>query len=318
MNQTIYNYLPKCNEDMKEVIANMRGIGGHDDSIEFFTKLLNSANGAMKFSMPMNGRIMQDGLKGLPDGFRLPYPITVIEYPVDNFKEGNFIENATLESPRRIAIAREFPVSEIANRGPNAFFDKPEGSTHVIAVCAFCEINHPIHGHRWMPVWAMGSVFNTRREISGYFGGKSYPLPCEYGRVVSGGMKANGKTQEDILAAARQDISHEVYAILELCEALSCRNVLAEKVEAPAKLNAKRIKNGKAPLPDYHILTVDTRSRNKNGDVTNPTGKHVRQHLRRGHIRVYQSGLRIWVQACVVGDAAHGTVGKSYKVLEPV
>lgn len=102
--------------------------------------------------------------------------------------------------------------------------------------------------------------------------------------------------------------------VIELIEALTCRNVVMEPLEViDEKVNARRIKYGKLPLYETRILTIKTT------EIKHTTGRQCtshaspRQHLRRGHIRRLESG-NIWVNSCVVGDANKGVINKQYSV----
>jgi hypothetical protein len=117
-----------------------------------------------------------------------------------------------------------------------------------------------------------------------------------------------------------RDVTRGVYcrcanAVGGFIGALSCRNVTAEISDraSPEAVNAKRERNGKARIFDTHTLVVHVNS-NRAG-IGSVTGGHAspRQHLRRGHIRRLPGG-NIWVQSCVVGDAAKGFLRKDYRI----
>jgi len=114
-------------------------------------------------------------------------------------------------------------------------------------------------------------------------------------------------------ATIRECVSLGV-TILELLEALTCRNVSLVNHQEASPVNPKRIKVGKLPIYETKVLVVDT------GDdigETIRTGRVVhaspRQHLRRGHIRRLLAG-NIWVNSCVVGSLKKGIIDKSYLV----
>lgn len=113
--------------------------------------------------------------------------------------------------------------------------------------------------------------------------------------------------------AAAEDIAANVCRAF--LAALACKNVAAEVSDQapPAVVNAKRERNGKSRIFDTHTLVV--RVNKGTGEARGATGGHAppRQHLRRGHIRRLPGG-NIWVQSCVVGDAANGFLRKDYRV----
>jgi hypothetical protein len=306
MNQAVYNYIPKASEGIGKLVNAMRHADFDSKSSDFIEKMMETAKQGVKFALPVNGRLMEDDFKGLPDGFRLPYPITVAEYATtDDGPDAQAIADGTLAAcHRRIVIAQEFDVAVLPEYSYKHTI--PPGATHAIYVTVICDLADV----GWVPNWSMGIVWNCRNEAN-KFSGNAAPIPGGYGDLVARTTRENGGS---VSAAARADTGHEVTAILELCEALSCSNVRAELVPAPPRLNAKRIKNGRMPLPDYHVLTVCAHKPNGGtatvlGDRSGP-----RQHLRRGHIRVYQTGLRLWIQPTVVGSAANGMLNKTYRV----
>lgn len=100
--------------------------------------------------------------------------------------------------------------------------------------------------------------------------------------------------------------------VLSLVNALSCSNVKVERSEAGGA--RKAMKKGALPFDDYHILTIDTGG--KAGGSPGAGGSHrsPREHIRRGHIRRYESGLKVWVNATMVNPGIGGKVHKDYMV----
>lgn len=101
--------------------------------------------------------------------------------------------------------------------------------------------------------------------------------------------------------------------LLELLEALSCKNVSMVNYQEASIANAKRIKAGKLPIYETKILVLKTPQTVSKGQPGGGAHASPRQHLRRGHIRRLPFG-NIWVNSCVVGDPAKGRIEKSYQV----
>ena len=101
--------------------------------------------------------------------------------------------------------------------------------------------------------------------------------------------------------------------IAELMVMLSLSNVTTSIVEGPKRLNKKRIKKGKLPVYDYHVLTIDGK---KTHDIKNKldSDRTIRSHFRRGHIRTLQDKRKIWVKHCYVHGKKDGFIDKDYKV----
>lgn len=118
----------------------------------------------------------------------------------------------------------------------------------------------------------------------------------------------NNKQQSD--ARSMQFASWAVRVVLSLLAALSCKNVKECEIAPDARLQQKRLRNGKAPLYTYKTLVIGEK-----GQVARIGGSHSspRVHLRRGHIRRLPD-KNVWVNACVVGDKSKGIVHKDYAV----
>jgi hypothetical protein len=104
---------------------------------------------------------------------------------------------------------------------------------------------------------------------------------------------------------------------------LNCKNIQTEKIPAPAKLNKKRVKSGKQPIFDYHVLNLVLPSNKKRGyqEQSVPLS-HNRIHLCRGHFKEYTkehplfgkyTGL-YWWEPSVRGQNRDGIVMKDYNV----
>lgn len=318
MNQTIWNYLPKAEPELLELAEQMADRDMKETS-SLIKESLEVCRSSVKFALPVNGKIINDGLRGLPDGFRLPYPSISIEYAVDDTDEGINIVPVTNTATKRLVLVRELAITAATDNGNlNLWLDAirrraPAECSHVFIVSGFCELAVGGGERKWTPLWCHGMIYNVRKAGSDNFYGTAVPSPCELGLHIAQRIGDEGK---DVQEYAHQDIAHEVQAVLELCEALACSNVRADRMPAPLKLNAKRLKAGKPALPDYHVLTISTHhgqdekaTRAAIGDRRAP-----RQHLRRGHVRIYKSGMRIWINSMVVGCAANGVIGKEYRV----
>jgi hypothetical protein len=100
--------------------------------------------------------------------------------------------------------------------------------------------------------------------------------------------------------------------VTEFLMAVHEQSVGAEEVEAPERLNRKRLKRGKVPLFAYKVLTIGKPKRpteHKGGTHASP-----RSHLRRGYYRMSRGGVRHWVKPCMVKGETPGFVHKDYKV----
>jgi hypothetical protein len=107
------------------------------------------------------------------------------------------------------------------------------------------------------------------------------------------------------------DYADEAGALLCFLNVLQCKNVHVKRSEP--KKTGRKIKAA-LPFDAYHVLTIDFPGKTGAGSAT---GGHrsPREHLRRGHIRCFADGRRIWVNATVVAAGrGAGVVAKVYAV----
>lgn len=109
-----------------------------------------------------------------------------------------------------------------------------------------------------------------------------------------------------------KDYADEVYALMCFLNALQCANVKTQSI--PPRKAKKKAKSA-LPFDTYHMLTIDLGPRDSAQRGEDYTHRSPREHLRRGHVRRYESGLRIWVNATVV-NAGRGfaRVKKDYRM----
>jgi len=99
------------------------------------------------------------------------------------------------------------------------------------------------------------------------------------------------------------------FVLMGFLNALACSNVHVKNVPVTSLRKAMR---PAIPFDEYHVLTVDVPGRQVAVAGGTHTGRHPREHLRRGHIRRYENGLKTWVNACVVAAGSEGKITKDY------
>lgn len=106
-------------------------------------------------------------------------------------------------------------------------------------------------------------------------------------------------------------VSPSIAILLQFLNVLSCSNVGMEKTKQD-KPNAK-LKSA-LPFDDYWVLQLNPISNSKNAKGLQSTHHSPREHLRRGHIRRLQSGVKVWVNAHIVAAGTLGKITKDYKL----
>lgn len=275
--------------------------------------VIDDAFKAPKFLIPNYGRILNNKLDSLPAELHLPFDSIVLEY---SSKKGSIgiaerllgKEN-TLPCPKRIVFATNVKshnfirvTAAFWNDDTNDWFFCP----YYACISTLAETTADESGDKnfadivkKIPGTDYGDAVNTKHQIA-------YEVIPGYEMLKS----------ENWLDNAFADMNDEVYVVLELLQALSCDNVKPVKAVFKKPLSLKQ-KRSKLPLDTYHILTVDISSHKSESQSENePSGEGTspREHLRRGHIRTYKSGVKVWINACVVNPGTEGKVTKDYLV----
>lgn len=286
--------------------------------------LAKSIGRAVHFVLPDEGVVLDDNLRGLIDAeFRLPYPEITVEYYV-NDKKGDAYNPLLPHNPKkRIVYAAEIDGEAI--RLLNVASSAGDFSAGGVLIYAANE-----HEGAWLPailgmliprIWSQPGRDSKRVESLSATNPKSPPIAfspiplCP--ALISKALAKYDDEGQDGMQAMIHDISGEVTAVLNLCEALSCSNVDSEVVEPidPRK-NAKRIRQGKLPMYETRRLVIKVPGSRKEGGAHASQGfrQGPREHLRRGHIRKLVDGKKVWVQSCVVGSKENGVIAKSYAI----
>jgi hypothetical protein len=235
---------------------------------------------AEKFILPPGGFLLHDDkLKAIADDdleLRLPYPVTALEFADDQSEP---IEFGTHRASRRIVLARHV------------------GDDLEVHVVAFAE-----HKRQW--------TFSPPVHIPV----RGWPQVRADG-LVGISYKVGNYADDSTVNALADDMHRECAALMQFLNVLACSNVTTQPVERRHKLNKNAQRRGAAPFDEYRILVLRNateahgQSAPREGESRQP-----REHLRRGHIRRYQSGQRIWINSMVVNAGIGGKVQKDYAI----
>lgn len=263
---------------------------------------------AVHFVVPDGGVILNDGLRGIKrEKVYLPYKLITIEYfyPPGPLKRKDW----ACEVNKRLILAEQ-------------------GDGFIRVMCVY----YIKHYQRWI-LWPIFYDVNTDwNNPEGLTGVARYDDIAEIDQkkahLIS--TKAVGVFLPAIfnmfsyslggVENARKslscDIGSDVVVMLEMLEALTCKNVTEGIYQKRILEHSRGVKRPKVKFFETKMLVVDA-DKNISGNKYLPSGKtHAspRQHLRRGHIRRLSSG-NIWVNSCVVGDPTKGMIAKQYAVV---
>ncbi len=304
---TAKNYAASAQRDLQRLAESMRRAGAKRDA-SFAEFILNGLGKATHFALPDGGMLFDGDLRGLGGNkVRLPFPEISIEYYVRRDQAQFHSEAFSRHVAKRLVYARETSKAEIAGLfKPKELYAGELASVqsdNLIHIVALNEIDR-----LWVPMigsWLIPCEGGSSRDWQ-----VIVTLPDAFETIVEpeGIQEAKQAVHTDILGEGR--------VTLELCEALTCNNVSIGTIQqCDPRVNARRIRDGKLPLLETKVLTIEVpgsaRLRSSASGLADRASP--RQHLRRGHIRALACGTRIWVSACVVGDAGRGAVSKTYR-----
>ena len=312
---TAKNYAAQAEKDLG-IFANKMELNSLADLTRdaFVCRLMAiEIKAAIHFTMPDYGIIFDDKAQGIAGNqLRLPFPLITVEYFVPAKEDHVGVK-------KRLLIAKELKVSVALDLGylseiNHKFFINSEYLIMVSSVYFQEESKewspHPyalVIPSEWDNISRASRVLGTNTNGTGFVAAplRLFPAMCELLENYVGKDKAESDGMDDVAG--------EVAVLLELLEALSCRNVEQSIHQQASPKNEQRLKSHKLPIYETKFLTIKqtVKEYSKNGIVTYHASP--RQHLRRGHIRRLESG-NSWVNSCVVGDSSKGVIEKQYKV----
>mgnify|MGYP006139554595 CR=1 FL=1 len=294
----------------------------------------------IKFSLPDGGNLVE--LEQLDPSFfelmRLPYPICVLEVPfvehVKNVKgqlDGVLAETA---STRRIALLVEceqfFKDFEPLLKGQpvppgfvvmSVYYSDPDDMWLMApqGVVLNDESAHTLTHHSQEPNRMMIDAL----AHTGALKPKSSVVQLMHLNLLPEIVKLlqNEIGPEAANTRLHLDVRDEVLLAMEFCLVLNCTNIRTREVLPSAKLNKKRINSGKLPFYSHHVLEIDSDEVGMRHSLyaseAAGSGRTVRMHTRRGHLRRLSTGKVTFVRAALVGRSGGGIISKEYSVSKP-
>lgn len=272
------------------------------ETIIYRDEIINTVNlckQAQKFMLPENGVMHADyDLRALDDSLelRLPYPVIALEF----YRE----TKDDILLPNKVRISRFIYL--LSENGPNNIYD-------INFISSRCLVYSDHH-----KMWSLYSYMDF--PTVGYFtdlsGTRAINVrTASYGEHLKESCKLLGFTEESIVSEnLSAEFSSDLFIIFNFLNIMQCQNISVERLP-PKKSFTGQGKGNSLPFDSYNVLTVGAlRHRDKREGVT-LGGSHAspREHLRRGHIRRYQDGKTVWVNATVVNPGIGGKIVKDYR-----
>jgi hypothetical protein len=288
--------------------------------------LLGKLREAQVFILPEYGTVL-DRDKPRPEvpglTFTPPFPVVALEYAAPADQSLTTPGYTDAPASRRIALAwrwtddmppelRRWSPRDLEDGVVIASISFMDRQGHWVPVAAAAHISFDTEWTKSKPTPFLDAAIASGRISSKIVDARTFPytlIPLLPEPLALTRQAIGGAATLDALAA---DLMDEVNAYIDVCYALSCRNVSPERHAAPAALNKARIRKGGVPLKDFHILKVEGAAGGEGGPGA---GAGRRGHLRRGHIRQLRylgEGRMTWVNATMVKGS--GFVDKAYSL----
>lgn len=295
-----------------DALQRIKGKGFFQD--KFLDGISDRIRKSVKFSLPHNGEMITDAASVSADILsvvKLPFPRICAEYDVNY--SSSFRGADHRDCNRVITVANE--VGDIRSFVCGLGF-KPDDTIPDADGFVMYSIGHVEYNGKkmWVPSAGFFLVpYGQDGALVEKGGSKMMGVAVPvYGALsdkeikICGGMRA---WQKKVASDYYVDCS----AILNIAVCSMCSNVEAEIVKPSRLSNKLKINSGKEPVDEYRILRIKQKGQEKEKFGNSSKGRSApRMHLRRGHVRKNANGSISWVSPAVVGDAANGSIHKSY------
>ena len=302
--------------DMRNAAANLeaKGMMNHSEATEYLAATIEEG---MKFYVPDVRNIISDKDLSPPfDGkeympFRLPYPITILlsNCTLSNEEFGSSSFNAYNEEWKAAGRPDKMDTYKISIL---AQLEQQEGDLSI--KCA--SVVYAPHVKTWicLPVIVNFSFVNPVTETDKF----GYTLswnPDKYTAAYFEHLFSTGMT-EDEADELRDDYKDDFFSMATLCKLLEINDCKQVPVNVPPKLAKKHAKRGETANYDYKVLSIGGEVWDSPylGGGNGGGGGAKRSHMRRGHIRTYQNGKKVWINSTYVHGNREGFVEKDYRL----
>lgn len=248
-----------------------------DDNKTSLQWVLDTGDKAMKFTLPPGGALFDDGLRGLPEVVRLPYPETLIEFETQ--------------------------------QGQLCYLFQQEGAKITVMLIMYAV---KANDHGVLPYKATFDLLGYGQET--YRQQKT--VPSELVPLIRPIKKAeNSEEYREVLGRGLRHALElvEVLACNNVYYEPAKKPKYGSRKAKPVGYHYQTIwidtKVGAKKATE--VLG------NRSGGTANSNGEggtHRREHLRRGHIRRLANGNAIWINSMVVNAGVGERVDKEYRI----
>lgn len=275
---------------------------------EFLKSLIKETNKAVKFILPSNGGIFNKPKGSLVGELKLPYPLMVLEYPIDLGK------NKDTNITKKVLVIRKINKTD---------FECFMFEYAVPSVKTYLRRKQWVFYHRATKFEYMTEERKNQGYVSNF---NENTFPYDYRLSSSSVLTENEKQymnakdfEIDNVEFVNSSIMINSLTVVNFLELLNCENVSVEKSK---KIYTNKAKKACKDRDEYHILKFtqvkvdpkDTVDNEIEPVYSNSPQSSKREHLRRGHLRRYKSGKTIWIEHMVINEGIGNKVDKTYLI----
>ena len=286
---------------------------------------------AVKFLLPSDANVGIEISAPVMNLIRAPYPVLAFEcdmHPRDGveWKAVDGYTGAIEPSTKRIALVwRVDPKAEMTNFAKQITATMGDVKDKIgILVCSLFFMSR--EGKEfWLIAPGMAFVELGTMDVAadeaknGAMGAISITLFDLMRDMTEELLDYHGGDVAQVNLSMSNDLADEIGVAIRGLAAINARNVHHVTIEAPAKLNAKRRRNGKTEFFEYKILDIflggdrTIRHRDRVASAMANLRMGVKLHGVRGHFKERKTGI-FWWSDFLRGSKHNGVVEKEYRV----
>lgn len=292
--------------------------------------LCQEIEGATKFLLPKNGNTGLDVSQPVINMLHVPFPCIVFEYDMaprtGEWQAIDGYDGKVEASTKRLSVVWRISKTEKMTSFAETWVDMHPDLQDKEGILVASVFSNELNS---LDVWAtaaglafveigskVASAFSNvvQQEVSTYqcltqvFLEETHESMCEE------------MSEEQGFALMRNDLADEVTVALTALACVNSRNVHFVDIEAPAKLNKKRLRLNKTPLFAYKVLDIFinkevVRNRNRVDAALKGLKSGCPLSAVRGHFKIRKTGI-FWWSDHTRGAKENGVIIKDYNVKE--
>ena len=276
----------------------------------FWEEFLNRGKQSVLFTLPDFGKLLDTDLTALPDTLMIPYERCLLEYDEPDTGENKSFLNVGLAGSVDVYFSKRIVSVMQIKPGVVSIIPCVYDPRYKCWASSAIEIFVSADIELLAGMGELASVETGLKYAIKWFDNTELVKSLAREKYEKAGSVFN---DDQFGVATLLTYMGEVAVALSFIEACSCSNVVVGKIGD--KVQAEKNKSKPAfKFDSYHCLMLKLDDAKSEGSKAGEghSGRSPREHLRRGHVRRYADGKKIWIQSMVVNPGVGGKVTKDY------